>query len=236
MKYPVCPYTGSRIDGMATSRCAASNPDAECTRIAQSVATSAPECHRVPSTGRKGSNLLYPASIHAVVQRPLGSGAHTISQYRSSWEIHRFEVWILWLLIVGAAPPVGMLYMFRVDVEERFLRQFLPVNGFELLMGDILSPLAATIAGGAFVIFANGFDLEATLLALILIGILSVLLALCGAVALTSRRVLQMRLLATTLSFGALIIGWTSLHSPLAVFGIALMAIIILSGLVATNA
>jgi hypothetical protein len=146
------------------------------------------------------------------------------------------QVWILWLLVVGAAPPLGMLYVFSVDVEERFLRQFLPVNGFELLIADILLPLIATVVGGAVVIFANGIQIEAAFFALLLIGVLSVMLALCGAVALTSRRVLQMRLLATTLSFGALIVGWTTTHSPLAVFGIALVAILILSGMVTTNA
>ena len=146
------------------------------------------------------------------------------------------QVWILWLLVVGAAPPIGLMYVFSVDVEERFLRQFLPVNGFELLMADILLPLVATIVGGGLVIAANNLPAEAVFFALMLIGILSVLLALCGAVAITSRRALQTRLLATSLSFGAIIVGWTTTHSPLAALGIALGAILILSGMVTTNA
>jgi hypothetical protein len=62
------------------------------------------------------------------------------------------------------------------------------------------------------------------------------MLALCGAVALTNKRVLQTRLLATGASFGAVILAGVGLGSPLAALGVAVFALMILSGLISTNA
>jgi hypothetical protein len=47
---------------------------------------------------------------------------------------------------------------------------------------------------------------------------------------------LQTRLLATGASFGAVILAGVGLGSPLAALGIALFALLILSGLVTSNA
>jgi len=58
------------------------------------------------------------------------------------------QVWILWVVVVGVAPPFGLLHVFRSDSQELFLRQFLPVDGLQLLLADILVPLVAMIAGG----------------------------------------------------------------------------------------
>ena len=60
--------------------------------------------------------------------------------------------------------------------------------------------------------------------------------SLCGAVAVTNARVLQTRLLATGLSFGAVIVAGTALQSPIAGLGVAALAVLLLSGMVGTNA
>jgi hypothetical protein len=62
------------------------------------------------------------------------------------------------------------------------------------------------------------------------------MVALCSAVAVTNVRVIQTRLLATGLSFGVVILAGTQLHSPIAALGVALLAVLIMSGMVGTNA
>jgi hypothetical protein len=146
------------------------------------------------------------------------------------------QLWILWLLIVAAAPPIGILYVFRVDVAERFLRQFLPVNGFELLVADILAPLACMMIGSLGVWLLQHFNNDIMVYGLTMIPLLSILLALCGAYSLTSTRVLQTRILTTAASFGAVMFVGVNFHSPLASMIAAVLAIFILIGLVSTSA
>ena len=146
------------------------------------------------------------------------------------------QVWIGWVLVAGFVPPNGLLYVFSVDLEERFLRQFLPFDGFQLFIADVFLPLIFLIIGALGAWLFQGFPPEITLLGIMVIPILAIMLALCGAVALTNKRVLQTRLLATGASFGAVILAGVGLGSPLAALGVALFALLILSGLVTQNA
>ncbi|MBZ0297598.1 MAG: hypothetical protein K8L99_33890 [Anaerolineae bacterium] len=146
------------------------------------------------------------------------------------------QLWIGWLLVIGIAPPVGLLYVFRIDVEERFLRQFLPFNGFQLLMADIVLPYIAVVVGAGLVWAVQGFDPAITMSGLIFIPLLALMLALCGAYAVTTTRVLQTRLLSTGLSFGLPIVAGVVTGSPLAALVVALLAISTLIGLVIQNA
>jgi hypothetical protein len=146
------------------------------------------------------------------------------------------QLWILWLLIIAITPPIGILYVFKVDVAERFLRQFLPVNGFELLIADILAPLACVMIGSLGIWLLQQFNGEITTYGLTMIPILGTLLALCGAYSLTSTRVLQTRILTTVASFGAIMFAGANFHSPFAATIVAVLAVLILIGLVSTNA
>jgi hypothetical protein len=146
------------------------------------------------------------------------------------------QVWIGWVLVASFVPPNGLLYVFRVDLEERFLRQFLPFDGFQLFIADVLLPLIFLMAGAMASWWLQGFSTQITLLGIMVIPVLSLMLALCGAVALTNKRVLQTRLLATGASFGAVILAGVGLGSPLAALGVAIFALMILSGLISTNA
>lgn len=145
------------------------------------------------------------------------------------------QVWIAWLLAVGIAPPMGLLYVFRIDIEEQFLRQFLPVGGFQLLMADIILPLVFTILGSVVVLLLQSFPAEITLYGLTMIPLLSLLVALCGAVALTTKRVLQTRILATALTFGAILVVVITLRSAAAAYGVAIVALLILAGILENN-
>jgi hypothetical protein len=127
------------------------------------------------------------------------------------------------------------LHVFRIDVEERFLRQFLPINGLQLLAADMVLPLIFVIAGAAGVWLLQGFPASITSLGLTFIPVLAILVALCGAVALTNKRVLQTRILTTALTFGLIMIAGVN-FSPLVAFIIAVLAIMTLGGMVAQNA
>jgi hypothetical protein len=146
------------------------------------------------------------------------------------------QVWIGWVLVASFVPPNGLLYVFQVDLEERFLRQFLPFDGFQLFIADVLLPLIFLIIGAVGAWLLQSFPPQITLLGVMVIPILAIMLALCGAVALTNKRVLQTRLLATGASFGAVILAGVGLESPLAAFGVAIFALLILSGIVTQNA
>ncbi len=146
------------------------------------------------------------------------------------------QVWILWVVAVGVAPPFGLLHVFRSDSQELFLRQFLPVDGLQLLLADILIPLIAMILGGWVVWFAYAFEPDILSLGIVFIPLLALMVALAGAVAATNAKVLQTRLLATGLSFGAVIIAGTQLHTPIAGLAVAGVAVLLMSGLVGQNA
>ncbi len=146
------------------------------------------------------------------------------------------QVWILWVIAAGIAPPFGMLHVFRSDIEERFLRQFLPVDGLQLLMADILLPFLTISIGGLVVWFTYGFDPDTLMIGVIAIPLLALMVALCGAVAVTNVRMFQTRLLATGLSFGAVILAGTQLHTPYAGLAVAGFAVLLMSGMVGQNA
>jgi hypothetical protein len=146
------------------------------------------------------------------------------------------QLWIGWVLVASFVPPNGLLYVFRVDLEERFLRQFLPFDGFQLFIADVLLPLIFLTLGAMFAWVLQGFSGQITVLGFMFIPVLSIMLALSGAVSLTNKRVLQTRLLATGASFGAVILAGVGLGSPLAALGVAIFALLILSGLVTQNA
>lgn len=146
------------------------------------------------------------------------------------------QLWIGWLLVVGLAPPVGLLYVFRIDVEERFLRQFLPFNGFQLLLADIILPYLAVVIGALVVWTLQGFDPSIAGIGIMFIPMLALLLALCGAYAATTPRVLQTRLLTTGLSFGLPMLAGAATGSPFIALIVAFFAMTTLIGLVMQNA
>ena len=146
------------------------------------------------------------------------------------------QIWLLWLLIVGLVPPAGLLHVFQSDRGEMFLRQFLPVDGLQLLIADMLLPLIVLMLGAVAAVFVRGLDPEVMLIAFMVVPIGAVLVALSGAVALTNTRVLQTRLLATGGSFGAAIIAGAALGTPFAGLAVAFVAAMIMAGIVAGEA
>lgn len=146
------------------------------------------------------------------------------------------QLWIGWLLIAGVTPPVGLLHTFRMDMNEPFLRQFIPLNGFQILVADIALPLAFLILGALGVWFVQGFPLEILSMGLLFIPLLSFLLALCGAYAMTTQRELQARLIATGISFGLAAVAAVGLETPYAGLGVVLFAMLIFMGLLAQEA
>jgi hypothetical protein len=146
------------------------------------------------------------------------------------------QIWLLWLVAVGLVPPTGLLHVFQSDRGEMFLRQFLPVDGLQLLIADILLPLVVLILGAIAGVVLRGLPAEQMTLALMVVPIGALLVALSGAVALTTTRVLQTRLLATGGSFGAAIVAGVGLGTPLAGLAVALVAALIMAGMVAGEA
>ncbi|MFN8449253.1 MAG: hypothetical protein U0521_11880 [Anaerolineae bacterium] len=145
------------------------------------------------------------------------------------------QIWILWVIVAGIAPPFGLLHVFRSDEQELFLRQFLPVDGLQLLMNDIVVPLIVLIVGGLAVWVVYGFDAEVLSLGFVAIPLLGLMVALCGGGGDERARVLQTRLLATGASFGAVIIAGTQFQNPIAGLAVAAVAVLLLSGIVGTN-
>jgi hypothetical protein len=139
------------------------------------------------------------------------------------------QLWIGWLLAAGFVPPVGLLYVFNADQEERFLRQFIPVSRLNLLAADALLPLIVLILGALADWLLQGFEFEVALIGVVFILILGLLLALVGAAALTNRRVALARFLITAACFGAVAVAGVNFGLT-AALGAAGVAILILSG------
>jgi hypothetical protein len=146
------------------------------------------------------------------------------------------QLWIGWLLLAGIVPPFGLLHVYTADMEEPFLRQFLPVDGFQLLVADVILPLLFLILGAVGVWLLQGFEPQLTSLGILFIPVLAILLTLCGAYSLTSKRVLQTRILTTSAAFGAVILATLWLATPLAGFGVAGVAVMILSTMLTASA
>ncbi len=145
-------------------------------------------------------------------------------------------LWVGWLLIAGIAPPVGLLYTFRRDVQEPFLRQFLPIDGFQIFFADVLLPLACLVAGALIAWFLQPLPLVLLVSGAIYIPILGLLLALCGAAAMTNTRELQSRLLSTGASFGIALLASMLLGTPLAGLLVVSVSIALLGGILMQNA
>ncbi len=65
------------------------------------------------------------------------------------------EFWGYWLAGVLLLPPRQLTATFRADLREPFLRQFLPLPLWELLVADTAVPLACLLAGGLGVWLIN---------------------------------------------------------------------------------
>ncbi len=141
------------------------------------------------------------------------------------------QLWIGWLLVAGLVPPVGLLYVFRADLEERFLRQFVLMDHLSVLAADALLPLAALLLGALAAWLLQGFAAEVTLIGVALIVLVCLLLTLSGAAALSNRRVLLTRVLITAASLGVMVLAGMGL-GPVAALAVGVVIAFILAGVI----
>lgn len=148
-----------------------------------------------------------------------------------------FPHYLLWLLLASLTVPHGLLHVFAADVEEPFLRQFIPIGGLTLFFADTLLPLTA-LSLGASIVWAlqAGVSPQVIALGISSIPLIALLIALSGAFALTRRRVLQTRVFATFGSLGAALIAGTATESPFTGIVAAVFAAFILSVMIAVDA
>jgi hypothetical protein len=137
-----------------------------------------------------------------------------------------------WVLVAGLVPPVGLLYVYRSDVEETFLRQFLPLDGFLLLLADALLPIIAVCIGGMVVWVANAPDADTVLAGVMFIPIIVLIQALGSAYGVArGEKALQTRLIAIMLSYGTMAVAYSAFHGTGLIAASALV-LMILIGLV----
>jgi hypothetical protein len=103
-------------------------------------------------------------------------------------------------------------------------------------MADVGLPLLFVILGGVAVWFWQPLPPEIIMQGFIFIPVASLVLALCGAYALNTNRVLQRRLLAVGLSFGLAIAASAWLKTPIAGLIVLVVAIMLLAGLLMQEA
>lgn len=137
-----------------------------------------------------------------------------------------------WVLVAALVPPVGLLYVYRSDVEETFLRQFLPLDGFLLLLADAMLPIIAVCLGGMAVWSANAPDADTLLTGVMFIPIIVLIQALGSAYGVArGEKALQTRLIAIMLSYGTMAVAWSAFGSTGLIASCALV-LMILIGLV----
>jgi len=127
-------------------------------------------------------------------------------------------------------------------VQEPFLRQFLPLDGFQIFLADVLLPLAFLLVGALLAWFRFLQEVppelffEFLITGVMTIPLLGLLLALCGAAAMTATRELQTRLLGTGASFGLAIVASVLLGTPLAGLVVVCISIALLGGILMQHA
>jgi hypothetical protein len=137
-----------------------------------------------------------------------------------------------WILVAGLVPPVGLLYVYRSDVEETFLRQFLPLDGFLLLLADAMLPIIAVCIGGMVVWVANSPDADTLLAGLMFIPVIVLIQALGSAYGVArGEKALQTRVIAIVLSYGTMAVAYSAFAGTGLIASSALV-LMILIGLV----
>jgi len=142
------------------------------------------------------------------------------------------QAWIGWMLFAGLIVPRGLLRVFESDVQEPFLRQFLPFDGLQLLLTDALIPWLIMLGGGIAALVVMQLTPAVQIYAWIALPLAAFVLLLIGAWSFTQRRMLQARLLATLFAFGAAAAVGSALQTPIAGLIVIGLAGIIMAGMV----
>ncbi|MCS7072067.1 MAG: hypothetical protein NZM00_11215 [Anaerolinea sp.] len=142
------------------------------------------------------------------------------------------QAWVGWMLFAGLVVPRGMLRVFEDDVQEPFLRQFLPFDGLQLLLADALIPWLIALVGGAVGVVLMQPASPVLIYAGIALPLAAIVLFLINAWSLTQRRTLQMRLFGTLIAFGGAAGAGAVLQTPVAGLIVLGLAALILSGMV----
>ena len=142
---------------------------------------------------------------------------------------------IVWLYAVAVAPTASLIKVFSADADDPFMRQFLPMDSLRLLLADAAVPMALVVLASAVLWLLQPVPAATGVLGLVLIGILTLLLALCRGASLlrltsmrahVSYRVLAVIGLGVTLGAG-LLMGGILAAVVVGVFVIAIFASLI---------
>ncbi|MCY4526292.1 MAG: hypothetical protein OXB89_06765, partial [Anaerolineaceae bacterium] len=123
-----------------------------------------------------------------------------------------------------------------------FRARSLPLAGFKIFRAAVLLPLPFLLLGALLAWFRFLQDLPSELFfeylitGVMTIPLLGLLLALCGASAMTATRELQTRLLGTGASFGLAILASVLLGTPLAGLVVVCISIALLGGILMQHA
>jgi hypothetical protein len=140
---------------------------------------------------------------------------------------------VVWLWAVAVIPTSSVVRVFSADTDDPSLRQFLPMDSLRLLLADAALPMALVALVSAVLWLLQPVPATTAVVGLMLIGVLTLLLALCrggSLLPLTSMRahvsygVLAVICLGLTLGAGLLLGGMLA-----AVFAGALVAAILCS-------
>lgn len=146
------------------------------------------------------------------------------------------QLWIGLAIVAGIRPPGGLLYVFEQDVEEPFLRQFLPVSTVGLLAADALLPFMVLIGTSITVWILLAPTAEILLMGVPLIFATGALLAFCGAFGAARVRRFESRFFATLIALGAAMAIGSGLGSPLAGLLAMIVGIMLIGGWLSSEA
>lgn len=149
------------------------------------------------------------------------------------------QPWLAWLLVALIRPPRRLVQAFSADVDEPFLRQFLPVDNLRLLLADAAIPGVALGVVDVIVLLAAHAAFATTLLALAFVPALTLLMALCQGMSLVRVTVARVRVpyvWATGIAFGLVLLVGVPGHAPLTALTLAVIFCLLLGQLVAASA
>ncbi|MGQ9907704.1 MAG: hypothetical protein ACUVS2_02600 [Candidatus Flexifilum sp.] len=175
------------------------------------------------------SYLRHPAALIGVAAWALALTAAAVFIVERALPL---QAWIGWMLFAGLVVPRGMLRVFEDDVQEPFLRQFLPFDGLQLLLADALIPWLIALLGGVAALLLMQPASSILVYAGIGLPLAAIALFLINAWSLTQRRTLQMRLLGTLIVFGGAAGAGAALQTPTVGLIVLGLSALILSGMV----
>lgn len=152
-------------------------------------------------------------------------------------DINQLQVWLLVIVLLVQWRPIALTTAFRQDVQNPFVRQFIPLNPLALLVRDSALPVLWIALGGFGALLLQAPDVPSAVMGMALLLCIVMLLVLCQAVSLIRPNIIGLKRIAydyVVLFCAVVLIGVLLLTGDIVLLlGAAIGLILLLANIVA---